>query len=200
MTTRRRRGTELETAILDAGWKQLLEGGYPGFTFEAIAERAETGKAAVYRRWPDKEALLLAVLSHSYLGMPSEITDTGSLRGDVIARLRSANHRLGGSAAAVLSTMLGTYFDGTASAPAELRTRVLGDRAATMETIVERAIARGELEAALPPRVLALPFDLFRHEMVMGLGQVDDSTVDEIVDTVFLPLAHALQPQAQAHE
>lgn len=200
MTTRRRRGTELETAILDAGWKQLLEGGYLGFTFEAIAERAETGKAAVYRRWPDKEALLLAVLSHSYLGMPSEITDTGSLRGDVIARLRSANHRLGGSAAAVLSTMLGTYFDGTASAPAELRTRVLGDRAATMETIVERAIARGELEAALPPRVLALPFDLFRHEMVMGLGQVDDSTVDEIVDTVFLPLAHALQPQAQAHE
>lgn len=199
MTTRRR-GTELETAILDAGWKQLLEGGYLGFTFEAIAERAETGKAAVYRRWPDKEALLLAVLSHSYLGMPSEITDTGSLRGDVIARLRSANHRLGGSAAAVLSTMLGTYFDGTASAPAELRTRVLGDRAATMETIVERAIARGELEAALPPRVLALPFDLFRHEMVMGLGQVDDSTVDEIVDTVFLPLAHALQPQAQAHE
>ena len=196
MAIRRRRGTELETAILDAGWKQLLEGGYLGFTFEAIAERAETGKAAVYRRWPNKEALLLAVLSHSYLGMPPTIDDTGSLRGDVIARLRSANHRLGDSAAAVLSTMLGTYFDGSGSAPAQLRTRILGDRAATMETIVDRAIARGELTAALPARVLALPFDLVRHEMVMNLGQVDDSTVDEIVDTVFLPLAHALQAQA----
>lgn len=191
MTTRRRRGAELESAILDAGWEQLLEVGYLGFTFEAIAERAGTGKAAVYRRWPDKESLLLAVLGHSYFSLPADIDDTGNLRDDVVARLKSANSRLGEGAAAVLSTMLGTYFDGAASAPVTLRDRLLGDRASTMNTIVERAIARGELPGPLPDRVLALPFDLFRHEMIMNLGNVSDGTIEAIVDEVFLPLAYA---------
>lgn len=196
MTATRRRGTALEEAILDAGWRQLLAGGYAGFTFEAIAERAKTGKAALYRRWPDKEALLLAVLTHRYLGMPSEAPDTGSLREDVLALLRSAN-RLGDSAAAVLSTVLGAYFDETETAPAQLRARLLGDRDLAMPRIVERAIERGELAAALPPRVAALPFDLFRHEMIMNLGRVSEQTIVDIVDTVFLPLATA--PQVRAH-
>src|SRR5664279_1296951 len=99
MTATRRRGAALEEAILEAGAKQLVENGYPGFTFEAIAERAKTGKAVLYRRWPDKEALLLAVLAHQGFGTPAEIPDTGSLREDVITLLRSAN-RLGDSGAA----------------------------------------------------------------------------------------------------
>lgn len=181
----------LEAAILEAGWEQLLESGYTGFTFEAIAERAKTGKAAVYRRWPDKEALLLAVLSHSYLGTPRELPDTGSLREDVIAQLRSANQRLGDSAAAVLSTILGAYFDDTKTAPAELRAQLLGDRTLTMPRIIERAIERGELQGVLPASVAALPFDLFRHEMIMNLGRVPDQTIIDIVDTVFLPLTTA---------
>lgn len=188
MKATRRRGTALEEAILDAGWDQLLEGGYAGFTFEAIAQRAQTGKAALYRRWQDKETLLLAVLAHSYLGIPSEVPDTGSLREDVLALLRSAN-RLGDSAAAVLSTILGAYFDETRTAPSQLRARLLGDRSLAMPRIVERATERGELAIALPARVLALPFDLFRHELIMNLGRVPDEIIVDIVDTVFLPLA-----------
>src|SRR5690625_6254525 len=88
MASTRRRGAALEEAILAAGWEQLREAGYGGFTFEAIAERAQTGKAALYRRWPDKESLLRAVLTHSYLGRPREVPDTGELRGDV----RSEEH------------------------------------------------------------------------------------------------------------
>lgn len=196
MTATRRRGAALEGAILEAGWEQLRQGGYAGFTFEAIAARARTGKAALYRRWPDKEALLLAVLAHSYLGAPSEIPDTGSLREDVLAQLRSAN-RLGDSAAAVLSTILGAYFDEaeTQTAPARLRARLLGDRSLAMPRIVERAIERGELTAALPARVVALPYDLFRHELIMNLGRVPDQTIVDIVDTVFLPLATAPQKE-----
>jgi len=190
MAETRRRGAALEEAILDAGWEQLLEGGYAAFTFEAVAERAKTGKAALYRRWPEKEALLVAVLGHRYLGMPSELPDTGSLRGDVLALLRRAD-RLGDSAAAVFSVILGAYFDETKTAPAQLRTQLLADRALAMPRIVERAVERGELPAALPPRVAALPFDLFRHEMIMNLGRVPEETIVDIVDTVFLPLATA---------
>ena len=188
MTAIRRRGTALEDAIRDAGWEQLLAAGYPGFTFEAIAERARTGKAVLYRRWPDKEALLLAVLAHRGFGTPVEIPDTGSLREDVITLLRSAN-RFGDSGAALFSTILGAYFDETETTPAQLRAGLLGDRSLAMTQIVQRAIERGELTAALQSRVMALPFDLFRYELIMNFSRVPEKTIVDIVDTVFLPLA-----------
>ncbi|UUT35399.1 TetR/AcrR family transcriptional regulator [Microbacterium elymi] len=52
---RRRRGEELEQAILQAGWDQLLEGGYPGFTIDAVAERVQTSRSVIYRRWADRQ-------------------------------------------------------------------------------------------------------------------------------------------------
>ena len=195
MSATRRRGAELEGAILDAGWEQLTAEGYQGFTFEAVAERAGTGKTALYRRWPDKEALLLAVLAHWGFRAPAEFPDTGSLRGDVLAMLRSAN-RLGDSGAALFSTILGAYFDETETTPAQLRAQVLGDRSLAMTEIVQRATERGELVTALPPRVLALPFDLLRHELLMNLSRVPDETIVDIVDTVFLPLVASRRGEA----
>lgn len=183
----RRRGTALEAAILDAGWQQLIDEGYPHFTFEAVAERAQTGKAVLYRRWPDKESLLLAVLAHQGFGAPVEIPDTGSLREDVLAVMRLVNLR-GDSGAALFSTILGAYFDETQTTPAQLRSQLLGDSTRPMTRIVERALERGELTAAPPPRVMALPVDLLRHEFFMSLHGVPEATIVDIVDTVFLPL------------
>jgi len=195
MTATRRRGAALEEAILDAGWEQLVEGGYQGFTFEAVAERAKTGKTALYRRWPDKGALLLAVIARRGFGAPVEIPDTGSLREDVLTLLRSAN-RLGDSGAALFSTILGAYYDETETTPAQLRAQLLGNGSLAMTEVVQRAIERGELTADLPPRVLALPGDLVRHELMMNLSRVPDETIVDIVDTVFLPLA--TQPRGRA--
>lgn len=193
MTVSRRRGAVLENAILDAGWEQLREQGYSGFTFEAVAERAKTGKAALYRRWPDKESLLLASLAHWGFGEPAEIPDTGSLRQDVIAHLRSAN-RFGDDVAALLSSVLGAYFEETSTTLEQLRARVLGDRVFAMARIMERAVQRGELTAAPPPRVVNLPFDLLRHELIMNLQRVPEHTIIDIVDTVFLPLVTESEP------
>ena len=193
MTATRRRGAALEEAILDAGWDLLAADGYAGFTFEALAERAKTGKAVLYRRWPDKEALLLAVLAHRGFGAPIEIPDTGSLREDVLTVLRSANRR-GDSIAALFSMILGAYFDETETTPAQLRARLLGDGARTMSRIVQRAVERGEIAPGLPPRVLSLPSDLIRHEVLMNLSRVPEETIVDVVDTVFLPLARQPRP------
>jgi AcrR family transcriptional regulator len=188
MTATRRRGAVLEGAILEAGWEQLLAEGYDGFAFEAIAERAKTGKPVLYRRWPDKEALLLAVLAHQGFGVPVEVPDTGSLREDVLTLLRSAN-RAGDSAAGLFSTILGAYFDETETTPAQLRARLLGEGSVAMAQVIQHAIERGEVTAALPPRVVSLPSDLLRHEVMMNLCRVPEATIVDIVDTVFLPLA-----------
>lgn len=193
MAATRRRGAALEAAILEAAWAQLVEQGYGGFSVEAVADRAGTGKAVLYRRWPGREALLLATIGHRFLDERPDVPDTGSLREDVLTWLRGAN-RFGDSAPALFSTFLGAYFDETETTPAQLRAQLLGDRSFALTEIVERAVARGELAAVPPPRVMALPFDLVRHEFLMNLSQVPDETIVDIVDTVFLPLARLARP------
>jgi len=61
----RRRGEELEHAVYAATLAELTDFGYGGLTMEGIAARARTGKAALYRRWPTKHALVVDALRHA---------------------------------------------------------------------------------------------------------------------------------------
>jgi AcrR family transcriptional regulator len=187
-TTKRRRGRELEDALLDAAWEQLISGGYGAFTFDAVAERAGTSKPVIYRRWPNREALVIAAIRRFISRSSRPVPDTGGFRGDVIALMTQANETRG-AMAAVISVQLATYYQESGTTPAELREQLLGERTSAMEVVVRRALERGEITVAqLPPRIMALPFDLFRHEALMTLKAVPVESIVEIVDNIFLPL------------
>lgn len=186
----RRRGQELDTAILDAGWSILRESGYPGFTIDAVADRAGTSRSVLYRRWEDRTALLDAVLTHGLnVGRRDEPEDTGTLRGDVLAALRHANDR-NTPIAPLMSVFLGQYYEASGRSFADLRERAFGARAGeSMRVILDRAVARGEADPAkLTPRVLSVASDLFRHDLLMNAKPVADDDLVTIVDEVFLPL------------
>jgi AcrR family transcriptional regulator len=187
----RRRGAALEDAILDAAWQQLLAEGYAGFTIDAVANRAGTSKPVLYRRWPSRDDLLRAAVSHRGAQDVTPAPDTGSLRGDVLALLSMAN-RGGNSLIALHSADLAGYFSSTGHSPAELRKAFIGDRVSRMRQVLDRAVARGEADPGkLTPRIVNLPFDLFRHEYLMTLRPVPDEVLTEIVDDIFLPLVTA---------
>ncbi|MFC5677255.1 TetR/AcrR family transcriptional regulator [Aeromicrobium endophyticum] len=189
---RRRRGAELENALLDAAWEQLTQGGYAAFTIDAVAERAGTSKPVVYRRWADKHELLRAAVRHVSDRTIRPAPDTGSLRGDLIEQLVYASrHRL--NLAAMLMVHLGGYFEESGTSPADLRELLLGGSRSRTEEAVERAVARGEVDPdRLTPRIIDLPFALFRHEAMMTLKPVPEEVAAEIVDTIFLPLVRPL--------
>ena len=197
---RRRRGVELEDAILDAAWDQLVQNGYAEFTIDAVAARAGTSRTVVYRRWPTRQELVRAAIARAGLRDRPATPDTGTLRGDLIALLDIANRTRVGFAAA-LSVHLGGYFAETGTSLADLREVFLGGSATAMDVIVERAIARGEIDAArLTPRIAALPFDLFRHDAMMTLKPVPPETVAEIIDTIYLPLVRPVDADGIAQE
>ena len=187
--TTRRRGEALEGAILDAAWTQLVEGGYPSFTFESVAARAGTSRPVLYRRWANREELLIAALRKHWFSQPIEVPDTGSLRDDMIGFLSNADRARFGIAT-VMSVQLMQYFRDTGTSFSELRDVLRGTtQSSGVDQIVGRARERGELPAGeLPPRVTTLPFDLMRHEMFMTMRQIPVSTLTEIVDEVWLPL------------
>lgn len=183
----RRRGAELENAILEAVWDQLSEQGYAGLTYEAVAARARTSRAVLYRRWPTRETLVRAAVRHLGARTPRISPDTGSLREDVLAILRHSNEtRLG--MWVVLSVQLAGFYAETGITPAQLRLDMIGDAPSPFRAAIARAVARGEARPGLPERVLRVPFDLFRSEAILRLGKVPEEELVSIVDEVFLPL------------
>ncbi|TYB69178.1 TetR/AcrR family transcriptional regulator [Nonomuraea sp. PA05] len=189
----RRRGARLEDALLDAAWDVLLEHGYLGFTYEAVAARAGTSRPVLYRRWPRREDLLLATLTRHW--RPIAIPDTGSLRGDAIGFLRNADADRAGMIT-LMSVQLVDYFQDTGTSLGELRDTLLPPGHPTaFETIVARAVGRGELpDVPRPARVLNLPLDLLRHDMFMTMRAVPDEAIAQIVDEVWLPLLTVTGP------
>jgi AcrR family transcriptional regulator len=184
----RRRGEALETALLDAAWAELTERGYDELTIDAVATRAGTSRAVLYRRWPNKQDLVLATLSEHVRKDFVEAPDTGSLRGDVIGLLKLAN-KLRVRMAMVVFTQLGGFYREANTNLAELGALVQGGRDAMLDEVIERAVARGEIRAGqISDRVARVPVDLFRYELTMTLKPVADEVIDEIVDAVFLPL------------
>src|SRR5438045_489770 len=96
---------------------------------------------------------------------------------------------------ALISSMLGSYYNQTGPTPAELRDAFLSRRGAAVEQVVRRAAERGEIDPArLAPRIIDLPFDLFRNEMMMTLKPVPDHVLRQIVDDIFISLVTAGQP------
>lgn len=91
-----RRNPETEAAVLDAAAEIIAEEGFARLTMEAVARRARAGKATVYRWWPSRGHLLLALYSRAKsASVPAE---TGTLAGDLEACLAMMIRQWQGSA------------------------------------------------------------------------------------------------------
>jgi AcrR family transcriptional regulator len=187
----RRRGAALESAILDAGWDQLIEAGYDRFTIEAVAERSSSARSVLYRRWPSRLELLKAVIRRRGESDQISLPDTGTLRGDMLAILTEFNDRRSRVVGLIIAR-LGMYFDETGVSPAELRSWFVPEGPSLLQTVIERAVARGELAAMPPRRVVTLPIDLLRHDLFMTMAAATPETLLEFVDDLFLPLARSV--------
>ncbi|MGN6483541.1 MAG: TetR/AcrR family transcriptional regulator [Thermomicrobiales bacterium] len=184
----RRRGEQLEEALLEAAWAELEERGYDALTIEGVAERARTSRAVVYRRWATKGELAVAAIAFSWRRERPEIPDTGSLREDMIEMFRRANATRAPRITGLL-VQIGAFIRDTGKGIADLREEILHDLRPSQHVILDRAIARGELDPArLTPRLRQLPWDLYRHELIVTMKPVPEETIVAIVDEIFLPL------------
>ncbi|QKW25648.1 TetR/AcrR family transcriptional regulator [Streptomyces seoulensis] len=181
----RRRGAALEKALLDAAWEELAAGGYAKFTMDAVGRRAGTSPPVLYRRWSDRDELVRAAIVHALEEQRVPTPDTGSLREDVLTLMREINATRV-RFITVMNVHLAGYYQETGNS--------LGDLFATGgedsgDVLFDRAVERGEIDPRrLTERVKSLPFDLLRHEILTTYAPVPDHVLEEIVDTVFLPL------------
>jgi AcrR family transcriptional regulator len=142
---------DIEPRVLEATLELYGEVGWARLNLDIVARRAKVGKAALYRRWPTKEALMAAVFAAR---APSpESLDTGSLRGDLLAVATGMIERLlspGGLAVMRAHVEAKIYPDLLGSSVRKLRREQIN----VGRQIVLRAIDRGELPAGTSPALI----------------------------------------------
>jgi AcrR family transcriptional regulator len=193
----RRRGEELEKAILAAALEELAEVGYAGLTMERVAVRARTGKATLYRRWPGRAELVVdACAAHRLADI--DLPDTGALRSDVIAALRQLSAGLATSHGEILRGLLTEVMHDPEFARL-VRERVHTAGPGPIQGLLRRAVARGEIEPWIPTsRRATVAVDLLRNHYLLHGAPIPESVVTEIVDDVYLPLLLAPPAGSQA--
>src|ERR1700759_3564898 len=136
---RRRHGQELESARLVAPWDEVVETGYARLTMESVAKRAGTSEPVLYRRWPNKDQLVLAAMEHYRKANPIDLPDPGSLRSDLLAELTLVSEaRAGVYAIAAAASFSGLRAD-TGLTPAQVREKVMGEPLPAVRPIYQRA-------------------------------------------------------------
>jgi AcrR family transcriptional regulator len=184
----RRRGDALEQALFNATLEELKAVGYRRLSFDSVALRAGTSKAVLYRRWSNRQELVIAALRASRPPVPGPAPDTGSLRGDVLAVFEHIDN---GWNSLPLDIGLGLLTDTASDIKLHeyILRRIKQSSAAIIIPALTRAEARGEIAtSALPERVITLPFDLVRHEIVITGNPPTSAAVIQIIDDLYLPL------------
>ncbi|MFD4414140.1 TetR/AcrR family transcriptional regulator [Streptomyces sp. NPDC058466] len=185
----RRRGAVLERAILDAALEQLGTVGWNGLTMEGVAARAQTGKAAVYRRWPSKEDLVADALQ---AGLPSltEAPDLGDVREDLLELCRRVRETMFSQPGFALRSVLHECD----VSQAELFNRVIVEGVVEptmrlLREVIHRGIGRGEVR---PDAANSYVFDvipaMLMYRTKVCASEWSERDLEEMIDQLMVPL------------
>jgi AcrR family transcriptional regulator len=138
-----RRNPEAEAAVLSAAKALIWEKGYAGFSVDEVARRAGSGKTTIYRWYPTKADLFIAIYTaerSTFVTVP----DSGNLVNDLVEYTASlwrfwASHPAGAALRGLIAEA-----QGTAEALSALRDRFLPERTADVREMLAAAAARGE--------------------------------------------------------
>lgn len=186
-----------DAAILEATIAVLSDVGYDRLTIDAVAAKAKASKATVYRRWQNKAGLVvdaLATLKPKPVEgqeAPCIFPDTGSLRGDLLAGLRKIGDKLSTDEGKLMAAVMTAASRDPELALAMRTTHE--EKRRSCQIVVDRAVARGELESATGADTLheVVPALMYNRLLVVG-EPFDDVFITRVVDDIALPLlAHS---------
>lgn len=174
----------------------VSEDGFDALSFEGVARRARCSKATLYRRWADKNQMVVAAIKASAdSGTSPGPVDTGSLRGDLLALLERLEASMSVSGRLSLLLLQAGIEDPDLCHDIEEAVGPTGAR--LPENVIEAAIERGELTDGADP---------FAYEEVAGAallvrklnGLTTDARYRELlVDSVLIPALRNAHPAPQ---
>ena len=174
--------------ILLATRDLLMERTFAELRIEHVAARAAVSKAAIYRRWPSKEALaqeLLAELAGPHIGVP-DIADTrAEMLASVLNPMRAVTDTPFGPVIRALLSQIAT--NPTLGDP--FRATVVQARRDEIARVIERGKARGDLREDADPGIATELLVGPVYFRVMFGGELTRAFAERVVDGVLLGFA-----------
>jgi len=195
----RPRSEKAHQAILTAVMELLLDQGLHAMSMDEVARRAGVSKATIYRWWPSKERLALDALAEEWASAPpAGLSDTGSLRGDLLTRLlpwlRQLNRK---PYARVVAGLVAEAQTNREFAELYRSHFVQARRDATRELLL-RARDRG---AIAPDTDLDVTLDLLYgpiyHRLLHGHAPLTEQFVQQVIDYVIAAISEKGRTRSQ---
>lgn len=140
----RPRDAAIDDAVIDATLHRLARDGFAGLSLASIAADAGTSRPAIYRRWPDKESLVIDAIARLAQVAPPEVG--GSPFEDLVTELEHFRHCITEAAALPLAgLMLGD--DVSEALRAKYHDLIVVPRRSRIRSCLQRAIDCGSLDA-----------------------------------------------------
>ncbi|MCV7030504.1 TetR/AcrR family transcriptional regulator [Mycobacterium sherrisii] len=182
----RRRGEVLERALYEATLAELTEVGYGGLTMEGIAARAQTGKAALYRRWCSKHDLVHAALVFALPSVP-EPRSSRSPREALLTVFTAHRDVLAGKTAFPGLDIIHQLLH-EPEMRAIFADAVVGPRLKLIDSILQAAVEAGDVDpAALTPLTPRIGPALINQHFLLTGEPPNRRELAMIVDTIIPP-------------
>jgi len=178
---------DVRARVMPAVIDELAHWGVERFSIEALAERHHLDATQIYRYWGDRQRLIVDAALADFEAL-SSATDTGSLRGDLLALARSVTDRINTE---VGRTRLRAFvMDGRGYHDEETRMKFWQARFAVVRAFVDRARERGELREGVDTlaavQIVMAPLQI---RALYSDVKVDDDFCEAIADMAWHAIA-----------
>lgn len=174
------RGEPVVERVLSAAIEELARSGYKALRVEEVARRAGVNKTTVYRRWPEKTALVRDAL-WTYASESIVLPSTGSLRDDLVALGKAATELFARPAGQSITRIL--VAEGSDPEVAELKRALRTRHEAIPRAVIAAAVDRGELARGQDYELLFQAFmGTLHHRLFFEGSRIDAAYLARLVD------------------
>jgi AcrR family transcriptional regulator len=182
-SVKRLRPEDIEAVIINTTFEDLREHGFRAVTVESISAKTGIAKTSIYRRWPNKAAMVMdAFLSRIGPGIefPRKPRYVESIRLQMLALAKAFRGPFGSMIKALLGE---AQFDGELAEA--FRTRWITPRREAAKEVIQAAIRNKELRADIDlDQALDALYGGLYYRLMIGSGPLSDACVRGIFSAV----------------
>jgi AcrR family transcriptional regulator len=180
-TVGRPRSERLDQAILKAAVDLVMTSGFRALSMDAIAAKAGVGRMSIYRRWPNKAAIIMDAFVMR-VDPDTLFFEASSFAESIRLQMRTMAKAFRGKDGALIKVLLAeAQFDPELARA--LRERWTMPRRKMAVEYFRQGIRQGVLRADVDPdAMIDLLYAPLYYRLQMGTGPLSDAYIDEIFE------------------
>jgi AcrR family transcriptional regulator len=179
----RPRSAKVHQAIVDATLQLVFEVGFRALNMDTIATKAGVGKMTIYRRWPNKAALVMDAFLAT-VGRETEFPEAARATDSIQLQMRLQAKAFRSRFGRVIKALLGeAQFDREVAEA--FRDRWIIPRRRMARNTIERAIREGDLRIDIDPEAaIDMLYAPIYYRLQIGTGPISETYTDWIFEQV----------------